>query len=306
MTIDYDLCFAWNWPYDCDFAEMLAMACQRNEVSLLQVTPENLQNVLNDLSNHELSFRAFFDRASDADESFIPLVQWARQADIFRVNPFRLARRAWDKAFMHQQFTQSGLGAPQSIVIPSFEEQPDLNPIDLSILGDHFAIKPVHGGGGVGVIACASSWQQVQAAREQFPSDQYLLQAYVVPAVLGQSLAWFRLIYCTGKVYPFWWDPYTHIYSALTWSEQCRFGLHTLRYIPAKMAEICQLELFSTEIAYTLQDEFLIVDYINDPIDLRLQSKVPEGVPDEFVARIADELADYVAVRCQADPLYAF
>ena len=59
MTIDYDLCFAWNWPYDCDFAEMLAIACQRNKVSFLQVTPENLQYVLNALSNHELSIPSF-------------------------------------------------------------------------------------------------------------------------------------------------------------------------------------------------------------------------------------------------------
>ena len=43
---------------------------------------------------------------------------------------------------------------------------------------------------------------------------------------------------------------------------------------------ICKLDWFSTEIALTLE-EFVVVDYVNDGIDTRVQSKAVDGVPDE-------------------------
>jgi hypothetical protein len=48
--------------------------------------------------------------------------------------------------------------------------------------------------------------------------------------------------------------------------------------------------LFSTEIAITSDGRFVIVDYVNDPIDLRLQSKASDGVPDDIVEDIAARL----------------
>jgi len=42
---------------------------------------------------------------------------------------------------------------------------------------------------------------------------------------------------------------------------------------------------------------FVIVDYVNDPIDLRLQSKAPDGVPNEIVRDIAARLVDFSAGR---------
>jgi hypothetical protein len=40
----------------------------------------------------------------------------------------------------------------------------------------------------------------------------------------------------------------------------------------------------------------VIVEYVNDPIDLRLQSAAFDGVPDEIVWSIAERLATLVAV----------
>jgi hypothetical protein len=36
------------------------------------------------------------------------------------------------------------------------------------------------------------------------------------------------------------------------------------------------------------------VDYVNDPVDLRLQSKAVDGVPDAWVENIAGRLARMV------------
>jgi hypothetical protein len=52
--------------------------------------------------------------------------------------------------------------------------------------------------------------------------------------------------------------------------------------------------LFSTEIAITSDGRFVIVDYVNDPIDLRLQSKALDGVPDEIVKDITERLVELI------------
>ena len=61
----YDLCLAWNWEYDADFVHMIEVACAARAVSILQVTPDNLDQVLAGLEEKEISFRTLFDRASE-------------------------------------------------------------------------------------------------------------------------------------------------------------------------------------------------------------------------------------------------
>jgi len=294
----YDLCIAWNWEYDADFIMLLDMACRSHGLSLLQITPDNLADMLQFLVNNQIAFRAFFDRASEADVRFIPLVQWARDHARYRINPYEQASYTWDKAIMHPTFVSAGLHTPYTIILPSYEEQPVLLPMDLSPLGDSFTIKPAHGGGGEGVIVETTSLSQVLAARQEHPTDKYLLQAHIVPAQLDSRPAWFRVIYCSGQVYPCWWDPRTHLYTPVTFAEESHYRLTPLRSITASVARICGLDLFSTEIAFTPDGLFVVVDYVNDLIDLRLQSKAWDGVPDEIVRGIAERLAALVAAYC--------
>jgi hypothetical protein len=301
----YDLCVAWNWQYDTDFIQALEMACQVQQLSLLQVTSENLTSILQALVDREISFNALLDRASDADERFKLLDLWARQGEVLRINRSRKARRAWNKATMHDELLSAGMDAPHVMVLPSFNEQPVLEALDLTCLGECFAIKPVHGGGGMGVCTGATTWEEVLTCRQQFPSDQYLLQSQVFPALLEDRPAWFRVIYCIGQVYPCWWDPGTHVYTHMDEAEVNRLNLRPLVDIPLTIASICQLELFSTEIALTNSGNFLVVDYVNDPIDLRLQSQAAEGVPDQIVIAIASNLALYAALYCQIPLVYA-
>jgi len=301
----YDLCVAWNWQYDTDFVQALEMACRAQQLSLLQVTSENLTSTLQALVDREISFYSLLDRASDADERFKLLALWARQGEVLRINRSRRARRAWNKATMHEELMIAGMDAPHVIVLPSFNEQPIPEALDLTSLGECFAIKPVHGGGGMGVCTGATTWEEVLTCRQQFPADQYLLQSQVFPALLEGRPAWFRVIYCVGKVYPCWWDPGTHVYTAMDEAEINRLNLHPLVDIPLTIASICSLELFSSEIALTHSGNFLVVDYVNDPIDLRLQSQVAEGVPDQIVIAIASELALYAASYCQIPLVYA-
>lgn len=293
----YDLCVAWDWQYDADFIRLLELSSQKHGLSLLQVTLENLEKILLSLAQDEISFRTILDRASDSDERFIPLVAWAQQHSVYSLNPYNLARLAWDKANCHVNFSRSGLPTPNTVILPSREEASALDPIDLGLFSSGFSIKPAHGGGGRGVITQATTWEQVEKAREEFPSDQFLLQAYIVPAVLDSRQAWFRVLYCAGQVFPCWWDTQTHIYTPLYPHEEDYYYLESLKDISFTIAGMCKLGLFSSEIARMPSGNFVIVDYVNDPIDLRLQSYVREGVPDTIVASIAERIACHILSR---------
>lgn len=297
-TTVYDLCLAWEWRYDSDFVLIFQAACHSQGLSLLVITPENIESILPSLHSNQITFRAFLDRASDTDDRFVPLTQLSHSQSVYRINPYGLARRAWDKATSHISFTNAGLPAPYTIFLPSYQEQPYLTPIDLNSLGSSFSIKPAHGGGGRGVVVGVTRWEQVMAARWDYPSDNYLLQTIVTPTHLETRAAWFRILYCSGDVYPCWWDTHTHVYTPLSPAEESRYSLAPLREIVESIARLSKLQLFSTEIALTTSDRYVIVDYINDPVDLRLQSKAYEGVPDEIVIAIANRLALLVASHC--------
>jgi hypothetical protein len=287
----YDLCLAWNWEYDTDFVHLLEAACATRGLSFCPVTPDTLSGTLAGLESGGTTFRVLFDRASESDPHFQPLVDWAREHAAFHINPQEQARWSWDKATMHLEFLTAGLELPHTIILPPFSERPAIPVSDLSPLGGSFAIKPAGMGGGEGVVLKAVSWEQVLAARQQFPHEKYLLQEHIRPRMLDERLAWFRVLACDGAVYPCWWDQATHIYTRVTAEEKALFELRALSEVPLRIAGVCGLHLFSTEIALAEDGRFLVVDYVNDPVDLRLQSAAQDGVPDIIVENIAGRLA---------------
>ena len=109
--------------------------------------------------------------------------------------------------------------------------------------------------------------------------------------------AWFRVIYCTGQIYACWWDPQTHNYAPVTQEQKDYHDLGRLEENVSAISRLCGLDLFSTEIALTKDEQFMVVDYVNDQIDLRLQSKAAEGVPDVIVQDIAERIVSQLVNR---------
>jgi len=290
----HDLCVTWNWEFDTPFLHLLGAACSRHGGALLEITPQNLDSSLERLGGGELAFRALLDRASEEDPRFLEVARWAERAGALSINPYERARRSWDKAEMHRAIFDR-IHTPYTIILPSFLEAPELPSVDLTPLGGAFAIKPANGGGGAGVVVEAHALDEVREARRRFPDNRYLLQTRVRPRRLGGRTAWFRVISCSGEVFPCWWDPESHIYLPVTVAEESHHRLEPLRALAASLAELCGLGLFSAEIAIDEEGTFLVVDYANDPIDLRLQSQTREGVPDAIVGFIADRLAAVAA-----------
>ena len=292
--VHYDLCLASNWEYDNGFIRLLDSACRARGLNLLTITPSSLADVLPRLSSGTAGFSALLDRASESDSAFLPLVDIAKSSGARRFNPRELADRAYNKAAMYYKFIEAGIDTPHTIILPSYVEQPDLPDVDLSPLGGLFAVKPALGGGGEGVVTEVTRLEEVRSERKNFPEQKYLLQSHVKPKMVHGYPAWFRVVYCLGDTRPSFWDTTTHVYTALTPDVETRFGLNSLRVVTNLIAAICQLDLFSSEIALTEDDRLLAVDYVNDPIDLRLQSLAVDGVPDFIIQSIAKNIADEI------------
>jgi hypothetical protein len=290
MPTRFDLCLAWNWEHDAAFVELLDAACRARGRSLLQVTLTTLEVRLAELRAGKTGFASFLDRASESDPRFLAMTEVATASGARSINPYDAARRSWDKVTMHEALF-AVVRTPYTIVLPSHGEDAELASVDLTPLGPRFAIKPSHGGGGDGVVLGARTLADVLAARQQFPADRYLLQTQVQPAHLGGRAAWLRVLYCLGEVYPCWWDPTTHVYAPLTSAEESHFHLGGVRAVTETIARVCGLRLFSTEIALADDGGLVVVDYANDPIDLRLQSRCREGVPDDIARFVATTLA---------------
>jgi hypothetical protein len=284
----YDLCLPWYWEYDIDFVRFVEIACQEQGLTFWQITPENLLESINALYKGERSFNTLLDR-SQGDDRFLPINNWAKEYNKRRINPPELSKWSEDKATMHLELISAGIHTPYTIILPPFLEQPVIHNLNLTPLGHQFVIKPSNEGGSAGVILGAFSLDQVLRARMEFPEQKYLLQATVTPRTIQGRPAWFRVFYAVGKIYPCWWHPLTHVFSIVTPSEEHRYDLSPLRDITQRIASICRLDWFTTEIALT-HESFVVVDYVNDQIDTRIQSKAVDGVPDDVMRNVAVEL----------------
>ncbi len=142
----------------------------------------------------------------------------------------------------------------------------------------------------------ARSWDQVEQARREMPNDDLLLQELIEPDRLEGRRAWFRVFHACGEVVACWWDDRTRLFGVpVTSDDRQRLGLDGLWSVIEVAAAIARLQLFSTEVAWRADGRWVVVDYVNDPVDLRILGHAREGMPLEFAERIAAAIAAFVA-----------
>ncbi len=294
MMETFSLGLAWNWAYDSDFVAGIEIACVNLGLTTYRVEPNNVLETLHRLRAGDISFRAFLDRASDDDEDFKPLVRYLAKSQTRFYNMDEHVDHAKDKATMHLEFITNGLNVPYTIIISPYNKKKELelSLSELARLGRPFIIKPANTtGGGTGVVLGAESLKDVIETRQHHKNDKYLLQETVRPRLLDGSKAWFRALYAFGEIIPCWWDDVTHIYCRLSTDDEERFGISELRESMKKIQKVCGLDFFSSEIALTESNTFVVVDYVNEICDMRLQSKHADGVPDDIVRMIQELIA---------------
>ncbi len=302
MCEHYDLAIAWDWEYDRDFVALLEAAVQRRKLSSYSISHHNVCETIARLQQGELRFGAFLDRAGDGDEKFPPLARIVRTLPTLFINHPDRVHHASDKATMHLEFIARGIEVPFTVILSPYtkKKEVELRLSDIAKLGWPFIIKPANTtGGGIGVVRNAASLRDVLETRQHHKHDKYLLQECIVPRPIGGRRAWFRVFSIFGSVIPCWWDDETHIYRLLTAHEMTSHHLRQLITITKKIQQVCMLDFFSTEIALTETRRFVVVDYVNELCDMRLQSRHPDGVPDVVVEEICRKTAKYLKSALQ-------
>ncbi len=290
----FDFAISYEWEYDIDFVDKVEFILQNEGISTYRISYYNIYEVTENVKHKKLSFRSYIDRASDVDEDFLELGEILQKRKCRIFNPYDRVNHTTDKASMHLEFITGGLQVPYSIIIPPHKknETIKLSIEELAVLGRPFIIKPCNTtGGGLGVVTGAETLKEVFEERKNLDEDKYILQEKVIPRFFDGKRAWFRCFWAFGKSFCCWWDDQTHHYSILTRDEIERFKLNKLFRITSRIAKITKLDFFSSEIAVTKDDRFVVIDYVNDQCDMRFQSKHYDGVPDEVIDQIILQLA---------------
>ncbi len=285
----FDLAVAWNWEFDADYIHGIQGECRQRNISIYEIRPDHLQHVIGELRSGHLRFKSFYDRASDADEAFVPLVRLLADPAVRVINPHGLVAHAIDKATMHLEFITNGINVPPTIILSPYSRDRSLSVTDrdLEWLRRPFVIKPANTtGGGTGVVVNAMTLEDIIRSRQVHPNDKYLLQEFIHPKKLDGRRGWFRVYSVFNEIIICWWDDQTHEYSELSAAEEERFSVQGLRLIMRTIKQITGLDFFSSEIALAADGKFIVVDYVNEICDMRLKSKYQNGAPDDVVHRI--------------------
>jgi len=302
MIEHYDLAIAWSWEYDSYFIGRIEKLLQNCGLKTYRIEYHNIAESLGALRRGSLRFGYFFDRASDTEEEFLPIVHYFEKSRTKIFNPRRLTEISNDKATMHLEFISAGINVPYTIIVSPYNSESEigLSLKDLAHLGRPFIIKPANNtGGGIGVVTGAESLLDILETRKHLKDDKYLVQEKIIPAMYDGRRAWFRCFFAFGRTFLSWWDDETHRYNIVTKEEENKYKLYRLRRVMSIIKKVCRLDFFSSEIAITNSYRLVVIDYVNDVCDMRPQSSAFDGVPDSLIDAVINRFAYFIKMKKQ-------
>lgn len=287
------LLVSYTWEYDKEFTDQVKKIFEEKDLSILVFNSDNIDAIASTIRNNEHVFDVYLDRASDVDENFNVISELLKNTSTYMINPIEISDRVVNKSYMHPIIEKSGMHVPKTFIIPPLEKNPALKITEDNIdeIGRPFIIKPsYYTGGGEGVIRDAYTIEDIKEARKNNPDDHYLVQQKIYPKTIDGKRAWFRIIWAFGEILITYWDDIELVYSEISEDEIKENNLGALYDISKKLAELSELDYFSTEVAVNEKDELLIIDYVNDQCDFRLKSFHPDGVPEKIVDGFIESL----------------
>jgi hypothetical protein len=260
------------------------------------------------------------------DDPYARLAQVIEDTGGRSVNSPARARAFTDKATAVITLRQHCLGVPGTVIFrPCASIRPltlaERNRVGLTSPGSYAYLKPANGFAGQGVVRVAGTDEALSAAlsaaRRLEPDETFLLQREVTPPLLVcedgiARPAYWRVLYQSGEVMPFWWAHQDQVgpapsYRPLAPAELRRHRLEAVLAYVRELAELTGMEWFSTELClgdgtdpsrHTVttsegrQRPVLAIDPVNDQCDVDVQSRWPGAAPDESVRRIAARFAE--------------
>jgi hypothetical protein len=293
----YDFVMTHKLDADDYFIHCVQQHCAANGLNFFLIEPLWVESFYERMQRGKIWARVLLNMHSEhhqPDDIYHRVVRLAFERKTQVIDPPDVAIPAFDKSQLHPRLVSAGLTVPFTLIVPRADcEKRKLTDEERAQLGTPFVIKPGLGYGKRGVILDAQNEADLLRSVTTWPDGQYLLQKRIVPRLLNDVPAYFRVFYAFGSFWFCWWNCYTDRYSPLTPEEMAKHSLQPLRNIVGRLAELTTMRFFSSEIALTDAGEFVLIDYVNDQCHMLTQSANPQmGVPDQIVAGIAQQLVE--------------
>jgi glutathione synthase/RimK-type ligase-like ATP-grasp enzyme len=289
----FDLGIAWDQELDNEFVEGLNNYSLKEGLRPYLLHGSNFYASLKDISEGNIHFRLFLNRASEDDPVFSGLPDFLKRKGITFINHPDNAKRSADKFQMHSMFVSYGLPVPKTVFLKSREERQVLE-AKIQHVCVPCVLKSAFGSCSDSTAVTIDSLDDALRLMGQDEDRSYVAQEQVSPVNLENKPAWFKVLYCFGEIIACRWHPVAKEYDALTLRQIYRLGLHEVWPITKKIRQACKLDFFSTDIAMKEKGKFLIVDYVNDRPDMRKKSKFKDALPDEIVDKVINSIVSFV------------
>ena len=296
----YDLGFIFCGYKRETLLKWLRQECRYRNLKFVWINEQNAEQILKKLHSGQIKISFLVDNESNyynPEDLYMKICYAVKDFGGKVIDDPDNARSSADKSVTHFDFEEASLPVPYTVVVRNW--QPDdftLTREQIKKLGQPFIIKPAKGFGQKGVIKDASGdITQIAEARHFSRGDNFLLQEKIVPAVMGDKLAWFRVYYLFGEIIPCFWHPETGHYHHINLREMYNFRLLPLARYISEIGRIVSMNFFSTEIALTGKGKnrrFVIIDYVNDQCELCVRPTKIGGPVPEVVRHIVETIVE--------------
>ncbi len=292
----YDLAIFWEWDYDKTFNHLLQEESDRQGLKILFVAPKELDLCIQKIHKKEIRLHWFLDRASETDSRFVRILETCHTHNFRPINNPKDAQNALCKSYMHRLLQKAKIPLPKTVIILPKVKMTDLPHFTFETLGIPFVLKPAIGGGGDGVHLGLTELSQIQVVRSEHPNDEYLLQQMIVPDIYHSLAMWFRVYFVCGEVFFSFWDPKTKNYTPLEEQMIKDIPVRKIKSLAHNIARLSKLRFFSSEMVIS-GGKVLVVDYLNDPVDLRPKTDHNDGLPICLLKKIVEAIFRFIALE---------
>ena len=289
----FDLGIAWDNDADNEFVGELNERALKEGLKPYLIHAYNFFSSLKDITDGQLSFNCFFDRAGDDSATFGGLADFLKKKEIIFINHPDNVKNTTDRSKIHSMFISYGLPVPKTVFLKPKEEKQVLE-AKIQHVSVPCIFKPAFGSYGNGEVLTINSIDDVLKLKREDEDESYFAQERVLPISLESKPAWFKVLYCFGEIIPLRWHPETREHESLSLRQIYHLGLHEIWPITKKIKQACKLDFFSTDIAMKDKGKFLVVDYVNERPDMRKKSKFKDALPDEIVDKVISNIIAFV------------
>jgi len=287
----FDLGIAWDNDADNEFVGELNERALKEGLKPYLIHIYNFYASLKDITENKISFRFLLNRTSDDDPVFRGLPDFLKRKGITFINHPDKAKESRDKFKMHLKFNSHDISVPKTALLNPEDDRKSLE-LKIKYVSKPFVLRPADGYGEEAILD-AQSLDDVIKLKEQHGDIKYIAQEKILHKSLENKPAWFRVFYCCGKVIPCWWHPKTHVYDILTMKQVYALGLYDMWYTARKISQVCKLNFFSAEVVIKDDEKFLVAS-LNDQPYMRRKSKFNDGVPDEIVDKVIQNIVSFI------------